>query len=212
MGRSTWQELPFAKDGDEDEGRESATVRATKRPSGTPAESRGVRTVVAPVPVIKGVHLVADEDEDEAIRIRKMYVDDGSELNLITKAMAREVEDAGVTVKWERLGSLRAVTNDTVKLLGLIPKLPVFIQGVRFEITAHVCPDGAAFSDLLWGRPAAVDARSQLMTRETGETVNRLTNAEGRVVEVQVISERAAKKREVVVESSDEGSSSGSDF
>ncbi|KAJ3198274.1 hypothetical protein HDU67_003533 [Dinochytrium kinnereticum] len=108
--------------------------------------------------------------------------DDGSQMNLISTSLAKAVEGRGVTVDWDYEFSMRTANGQVEDLKGLVPALPVFIRGVRFEIAALVVGDSAPFA-LLWGSPANTGANSKTFRHpNTREMLVRMENPEGYAV------------------------------
>ncbi|KAI8828577.1 hypothetical protein BC829DRAFT_450401 [Chytridium lagenaria] len=69
------------------------------------------------------------------------------------KRAGKRDRERGVSIHWGFTFNMRSANGTIDKLEGMIPNLPVFVGGVRFEISALVVGDNAPFA-LLWGSPA----------------------------------------------------------
>ncbi|KAJ3191740.1 hypothetical protein HDU67_005752, partial [Dinochytrium kinnereticum] len=137
-----------------EKGSEEDEIRRGQR--NDPAKWR-TRPLLTRSPYIRDVEVCS---LDGGFYVAMVPNDDGSQMNLISTSLAKAVEGRGVTVDWDYEFSMRTANGQVEDLKGLVPALPVFIRGVRFEIAALVVGDSAPFA-LLWGSPANTGANSK---------------------------------------------------
>ncbi|KAJ3202170.1 hypothetical protein HDU67_000730 [Dinochytrium kinnereticum] len=134
------------------------------------------RPLLSQSPHLTEVELVS---LDNGLFIPRVPNDDGSQMNLVARGLAEEIEKRGISVNWDFKFNMRSANGTVDELSGLIPNIPVFVGGVRFEISALVVADSAPFA-LLWGSPANQSAGTRTVRDiRTKEMTVRMVNPEG---------------------------------
>ncbi|KAJ3202704.1 hypothetical protein HDU67_000332 [Dinochytrium kinnereticum] len=138
-----------------------------------------IRPLMTKCPHLREVELVGP---DGGIYVPTVPNDDGSQMNLISTSLARAVEKRGVVIDWNFEFDMRSANGQVDTLRGMIPLLPTFVNGVRFEIAALVVGDSAPFA-MLWGSPANSSTATKTYRHPISkEMIVKMENPDGYVV------------------------------
>ncbi|KAJ3107696.1 hypothetical protein HDU96_007785 [Phlyctochytrium bullatum] len=122
--------------------------------------------------------------------------DDGSEISLVRLSVAKELEARGLKIIWNFRFLMTGAGGHTSCLHGIIPRLPLYLNGVLFEIVANVAPDNSPF-DILWGANANTDYLLATKRDTDGNMYLKLTNFDGFQVVMLGVEARWARRRKL---------------